>query len=59
MNFLLRKDEAEKIYRRKDETYTKTEIDEILGNELNKYIVIQNIAPVEEDGKQKIILYLA
>ena len=58
MNFLLRKDEAEKIYRRKDETYTKTEIDEILGNELDKYIVIQNIAPVEEDGKQKIILYV-
>ena len=53
MNFLLRKDEAEKIYRGKDETYTKTEIDEILGNELDKYIVIQNIAPVEEDGKQK------
>ena len=59
MNFLLRKDEAEKIYRRKDETYTKTEIDEILGNELYKYIVIQNIAPVEEDGKQKIIIYVA
>ena len=59
MNFLLRKDEAEKIYRRKDETYTKTEIDEILGNELDKYIAIQDIAPVEEDGKQKIIIYVA
>lgn len=59
MNFLLRKDEAEKTYMKKEESYTKTEIDEILGNELDKYIVIQNIAPVEEDGKQKIILYVA
>ena len=59
MNFLLRKDEAEKTYMKKEESYNKTEIDEILGNELNKYIVIQNIAPVEEDGKQKIILYVA
>ena len=59
MNFLLRKDEAERTYRRKDESYTKVEIDEILGNELDKYIVIQNIAPVEEDGKQKIIIYVA
>lgn len=59
MNFLLRKDEAEKTYMKKEESYTKAEVDEILGNELDKYIVIQNIAPVEEDGKQKIILYVA
>lgn len=59
MNFLLRKDEAEKTYMKKKESYTKIEVDEILGNELDKYIVIQNIAPVEDDGKQSIILYVA
>lgn len=59
MNFLLRKDEAEKTYMKKEESYTKTEVDEILGNELDKYIVIQNIAPVEDDGKQRIILYVS
>ena len=59
MNFLLRKDEAEITYRKKDETYTKTEIDEMLNNDISKYVVIQNIAPVTRDGKEKIIMLIA
>lgn len=56
MNFLLRKDEAEKTYRKVDDSYTKIEIDEMLNGDISKYITIQNIAPVTRDGKEKIIM---